>query len=100
MTINGRDIIDAFKQKHADARKPLHAWLRLVSQGTWGSFSELRKTFDRKVDRVREGGVEYTVFDIKGNKYRVITEINYLGQVVVVDCALTHAEYSKERWKR
>ena len=39
------------------------------------------------------------VFNVAGNKYRLITEVDYAGILVVVDMVMTHAEYSKDRWK-
>ncbi len=43
---------------------------------------------------------EFTVFNIKGNAYRLITEINYRTGRIFVRHVLTHAEYSKGAWKR
>lgn len=40
-----------------------------------------------------------TVFNVKGNKYRLITLVDYAEQVVVVHDVLTHATYSKGKWK-
>ena len=41
----------------------------------------------------------FTVFNIKGNKYRLISSINYEKQIIYVKYVLTHAEYDKDRWK-
>lgn len=41
----------------------------------------------------------FTVFNVKGNKYRLVTVIDYAEQVVVVRNVLTHATYSKGKWK-
>jgi mRNA interferase HigB len=41
----------------------------------------------------------WTVFNIKGNKYRLITEINYRYQRLDIRHVLTHAEYDQEKWK-
>jgi len=46
-----------------------------------------------------QDGIAYVIFNIAGNKYRLITEVDYAGILVVVDVVMTHAEYSKERWK-
>lgn len=60
----------------------------------FGSLVELRKTFG-SADYVRP----HTVFDIGGNKYRLIAVIDYgLGLVSIVDI-LTHAEYDRGRWR-
>jgi mRNA interferase HigB len=41
----------------------------------------------------------FTVFNIKGNKYRLILSINYEQQIIYIKYVLTHAEYDKENWK-
>ncbi|MCY7367763.1 MAG: type II toxin-antitoxin system HigB family toxin [Chamaesiphon sp.] len=41
----------------------------------------------------------FTIFNIKGNKYRLIVGINYAKQVVYFKYFLTHAEYNKDQWK-
>ena len=58
------------------------------------SLNDIRNTW-RDTDAVGE----YTVFNIKGNKYRLITKINYKSQVVFIKRVLTQAEYDKEQWK-
>ena len=42
----------------------------------------------------------FTVFNIKGNKYRLIASINYIRQIIYIKYILTHAEYDKNNWKR
>ena len=60
-------------------------------------FSELQTTFSRSaVDKVGK----YTVFDVGGNKYRVITVIHYNREKVYIRAVLTHAQYDKEAWKQ
>ena len=41
----------------------------------------------------------FTVFNIKGNHYRLIVSIDYLAQTIYIKYVLTHAEYDKEQWK-
>jgi len=41
-----------------------------------------------------------TVFNVGGNKYRLITNIRYEGQQVYIKMVLTHGEYSKDKWKK
>ena len=55
---------------------------------------ELRQTFPH-ADSVGN----FTVFNIGGNKYRLITYINYQQQLIFIRDILTHAEYNKENWK-
>jgi mRNA interferase HigB len=72
----------------------LDAWFRIAKRAKWTSLNDVRKTF-RDTDEV-DGR---TVFDIKGNKFRLITGVNYQSQTIFIKHVLTHAEYDKEGWK-
>jgi mRNA interferase HigB len=61
----------------------------------WQDLADVRKTF-ATADAVER----WTVFNIKGNKYRLITEINYRFRRVYIRRVLTHAEDDREKWKR
>lgn len=98
MIILGQDIIEDSKRKHADARKALDRWVELTSLGQWSNYADLRNTF-ASADLVKVPGIDYTVFNIRGNQYRLIAEIKYAGMIVVVDYVLTHADYDKDVWK-
>ena len=69
-------------------------WYTIAKHARWQSLAEVRDDFPH-ADVV---GV-LTVFNVGGNKYRLITAIKYRWQVVYVRHVLTHTEYSKERWK-
>jgi mRNA interferase HigB len=94
MRILGENTLQVFKRKHSTARKPLDKWEIVVSKGAWKSFSELKKTFN-SADYI-EGK---TVFDVGGNKYRVIAVVQYAVGLVIVSHVLTHEEYDKGKWK-
>ena len=72
--------------------------MQVVEEAQWSNWSQLKSTFG-KADLVRTGIHTYVVFDIGGNKYRLITIVNFKGQVVIVEVALTHREYDKGKWK-
>ena len=80
---------------YPDVESALDAWFRIAKRSRWQDLTEVRKTFST-ADAVDK----WTVFNIKGNKYRLITEINYRYQRVYIRHVLTHAEYDRERWKR
>ncbi len=90
MRLIGRDLLRTYEKSHADIRKPLQRWMQLITSGTWRNIHELRQTF-RTVDAV---GV-FTIFDIKGNAYRLETRINYKLQICRVTWLGTHAQYDK-----
>jgi len=80
--------------QHPDAVSPLDVWYRITKKAEWGSIVDVRKTFST-ADAVGT----CTVFNIKGNSYRLITWINYETHEVFIKHVLTHADYDKEEWK-
>ena len=83
-----------FARNHKDALEPLlHCYL-VAKRAQWQSLVEVREDF-RHADAVDV----FTIFNIGGNKYRLVTAIKYRWQVIYVRDVLTHAEYSKEKWK-
>ncbi len=81
--------------RHASLGAPLDAWFRIAKRAEWRSLEDVRRTFPA-TDAVDA----YTVFNIKGNQYRLITEINYPGGRIYIRHVLAHAEYDKGAWKR
>lgn len=90
-------------RKNAPLRNALAVWLETTEAATWRNIQDIRRTFkatDGVPVRVSgHGTVVATVFNIKGNEYRLITTINFDSAVVVVRELLTHAEYSKDAWR-
>lgn len=81
--------------KHRELSKPLDVWYRVAKKADWKNLMDVRRVFPT-ADPVEK----FTVFNIKGNAYRLITEINYQTGRVFLRHVLTHAEYSKGGWKR
>ena len=54
----------------------------------------------RHADGVSVGDRVYTVFNISGNRYRLVTEIYFEDQTILIRHLLTHAEYDKDDWKK
>jgi len=81
--------------RHGDVEAPLDVWFRVAKRASWQTLGDVRKTFS-SADLVDK----WTVFNIRGNKYRLITEINYRFQRIYIRHVLTHAEYDKEKWKQ
>jgi mRNA interferase HigB len=80
--------------EHKDAVEPLVYWHAITKRAAWRHLADLRKDFP-SADQV---GI-FTVFNIGGNKYRLIAVVKYRWQTVYIRHILTHAEYDKERWK-
>jgi mRNA interferase HigB len=94
MHIISRKRLLEFSKKHPDSQEPLDRWYRIVKQSNYSSFSELRKTFP-KADQVGK----FTVFNIGGNKYRLIAYIVYRAKRIYIRHILSHKEYDKGKWK-
>ena len=95
MHVIAKPVLITFWTKHPDAKNPLTAWHRLMQSGVFADFSELRTTF-ASADYVNG----LTVFNIGGNKYRLIAAIHYNRHKVYIRTILTHAEYDRGNWKR
>lgn len=81
--------------RHRDLEASLDVWFRIAKKASWRTLADVRQTF-ATADLVNR----WTVFNVKGNRYRLITEINYRSQRVYIRHLLTHAEYDQEKWKQ
>jgi mRNA interferase HigB len=79
-----------FCEEHPDARTALDHWDRVAKGGTWAKFPDVRQSFNT-VDLV----APFVVFDIGGNKYRLIAEVNFGRKVLLIRGIMTHKEYAK-----
>jgi len=82
-------------ERHGDLEGPLDAWFRIAKKASWKSLTHVRRTLP-SADAVGK----WTVFNIKGNQYRLITEINYVFGRIYIRYVLTHAEYDRGGWKQ
>ena len=84
---------------HPEAEASLTRWLSLTRHAVWHSLADVRRTFPH-ADAVKvASGRAVVVFNIAGNRYRLITAIHYDRQRVFVLRFMPHAEYGKDRWK-
>jgi len=83
--------IDEFSKKHNDAELPLNLWYNFVSQRDWRNINELRRDFNT-IDYI---GNNRFVFNIKGNKYRLIAIISFNAKKVYIRFIGSHPEYDK-----
>lgn len=81
-------------EKFPDVAQALEAWYAIVKKARWNKLEDVRAIY-----RDAESVGNFTVFNIKGNRYRLIVGINYLSHTVYYKYLLTHAEYDKEKWK-
>ena len=89
----------AAARDHPPAGRHLDAWRRFVKAANWRNLVEVRVTYP-DTDAVRvHSGRQVLVFNIRRNDYRLIVAAHYNRQIVYTLRFMTHAEYSKDRWK-
>jgi mRNA interferase HigB len=94
MRIIKRAALVRFWSEHPDAKTSLEAWYGVVRKAKWTTPIELKQVYGN-ADLVGRR----TVFNIAGNKYRLIARVNYVSQTVFVLHVLTHSDYDKRARK-
>lgn len=94
MHIITRSRLRQFGKEHPDAESSLKSWYTIAKRAAWQNLTDVRQIYPH-ADQVGR----LTIFNIGGNKYRLIVRIEYARQEVYIRHVLTHAEYDKERWK-
>jgi mRNA interferase HigB len=95
MRVIKRGALDKFWQEHPDAKASLESWYAVLHKAIWKTPAGLKQVYPG-ADLVGRR----TVFNIAGNKYRLIARVNYQTQRVFVLYILTHAEYDREALKQ
>lgn len=95
MILLRRSLLDDFSIIRPEAAGPLGAWKRFIEANDFRHFAQLKATFG-SADYVRP----YTVFDIGGNKFRLVALVNYTSRTVMVTAMVTHKEYDQGKWRR
>jgi mRNA interferase HigB len=86
----------AFAARHKDAEVPLDDWYRVARKADWKNFEDVRRTASNSVDLVGR----CAVFNVGGNKFRLVVQIRYEWGKVFIKAVLTHKEYDRGDWKR
>jgi mRNA interferase HigB len=94
MHIISRAALRAFWQIHPEAEQPLRDWHTVVKNVTWSNPNDVRETFN-SVDLVGR----CFVFNVGGNRYRVIAAVHFNTHRVFLRYVLTHREYDRGKWK-
>ena len=89
--ISNKALVD-FSTIHPAAEERLQAWRKIIEARSFVSFADIKTTFNA-TDKVGD----FYVFDIGGNKYRIVAAIHFDSQKLYVRHVLTHKEYDK--WK-
>ncbi len=93
MKITGKYVLDAFVARHADTQAPVNKWVRQIENNTFRNHNALKRVFP-SADYVGNGRY---VFNIKGNRYRIIVVIVFADHYFRIKFCGTHSEYTKIR---
>ena len=93
MRVVGKETLDNFKRRHADARSHVDAWICEVEDAEWESPHDIKARYVT----ASLLGDNRGVFNLKGNSYRLDVKVSYESQVVLAKRIGTHAEYNG--WK-
>ncbi|OLE51456.1 MAG: hypothetical protein AUG51_23475 [Acidobacteria bacterium 13_1_20CM_3_53_8] len=94
MHVITRKRLNEFAEKYPETKTALAQWYSLAKYNNFSNLAELRTIFS-PVDRVGK----LTVFNIGGNKVRLIAAIHYNRRKIYIRAVLTHAEYDEGKWK-
>ena len=83
-----------FYEKERQAENVMREWIKVVRIADWKNFAELRQTFNH-ADVYKN----CTIFDVGGNKYRIIAKIEYQKHIVFIRAVLPHNEYDQNKWQ-
>ena len=93
--IISKAAITEFTAQRPEAVEPLMHWYWVAKRATWGHITEVRRDFPH-ADAVGN----FTIFNIGGNKYRLIADVKYRWRVVYIRAVLTHEASRRARWKQ
>ncbi len=86
-------------RKHPKSARYLETWRKVVKLATWRNLVEVHRTYPGTDSVKVPSGRQVLVFNACGNDYRLIVAAHFNRQIVYTLRFLTHAEYSKDRWK-
>lgn len=92
MQVIARKALKNFWARHDQAEAPLTAWYLVVSKADWANPADIKAMFGTTVDFIGDNRV---IFDIGGNKYRLIVHVAYKFHRVLIKFVGTHREYDR-----
>jgi mRNA interferase HigB len=95
MLIANLSILEEFMHRHPPSRKPLLRWIRVAKGAKWKHLIDIKSDFN-SVDYIND----IYIFDIKGNSYRLITEILFVSQIIFILYVRTHSEYDRIKFDK
>ncbi|HWE93721.1 MAG TPA: type II toxin-antitoxin system HigB family toxin [Tepidisphaeraceae bacterium] len=99
MTLIGQDVLSRAGRRNLPLRQHLTTWAATVENALWHSLNDVRRTYPAADCVKLKSKFVVTIFNVKGNDYRLLTSIDYdIASVEALE-VLTHAEYDKGSWK-
>ena len=95
MRIFAKKTLRLFWQKHPDSEQPLKIWYKDAKNAKWRNFSDI-KTYSRSVSII---GNDRVIFNIKGNKYRLVVRVDFEWQVMLIKFIGLHKDYDRIKSK-
>lgn len=95
MHVISRKALREFCEENKDATAPLDIWFGIANKAEWHNLAEVKKDFPH-ADLVSR----CVVFNVGGNKFRLITKIEFKFQQIYIKSILTHEEYDLDAWKK
>src|SRR5712691_8660790 len=92
MQVIARRTLKEFWERHGHAEGPIRAWFAVVNRARWRSPADIKRQFGPTVDFVADNRV---IFDLGGNKYRLVVHVSYHFGRVLVKFVGTHADYDR-----
>jgi len=91
MRVFSKSALRNFYEKHEDSKEQLLTWYKVTTKANWKSFNDVKKYFN-SADCIKDS---LFVFNIKGNKYRLVVDFNFRLQWAFIIFIGTHANYDK-----
>ena len=93
MRVTGEAKLAQFSKKHPRSRKPLARFLAISRAADWPHFPSVKDSFPAADYAPATGTI---IFDVSGNKYRLIARVDFEEQIMHIESVLTHEEYDRE----
>ena len=85
------------RKQHAGA---FNLWFKLARKARWRNFQDAKATFGQTDVATGKTGRTATIFDIGGDKYRIVVHVDYLRRTIKIEAVMDHKEYDKNVWKK
>jgi mRNA interferase HigB len=92
--IIGHKKLDHAARKHADWRASLRSWTTIVKDADWTCNNDIQQTFNT-ADPVGR----YVIFNIAGNKARLVSIVDFTNKSVIVKEIKSHQEYDRTEYR-